>query len=137
MPSSSQIPRILLYASVVVIFLSMLFMGALPKLWEDSPWASEAVTAEMERMWVEDFGLPLWFRTVIGVLELVAAILVLIPAVRYWGSLLAGFIMLAAAVYNIRIGMPEFLAVNLIIMGATGVVQWYTQKHAERFWPFR
>ena len=89
--------RVKLYSSVVIVCLSMLVMGALPKLLPGN------LTGEvdMAAQWVELYKLPLWFMTVTGVLELGAGLLVLFPLTRILGGLLAAAIMVGAGLVNI------------------------------------
>ncbi len=119
------LPRILLYVSLVVVFLTMLVMGALPKLLP--PGIMSAPTdMDSRAMFPEVFGLPLWFATVTGVLELLAAVLVLLPRLRFWGGLLTGCIMAGAMVANASAQLWQFIPVNLVILAAAALVAWYS-----------
>lgn len=125
--------RIALYVGVVIVFLSMIAMGALPKLAPDLPLGPlGGDPVEMRNMWTDVYGYPLWFRWVTGVLELVAAVLILIPRVRFWGGLLTACIMIGAAITNVRAGLVDFLPVNVIIFVAAALVVWqsFRQWHA-------
>lgn len=125
--------RIALYVGVVIVFLSMIAMGALPKLVPDLPLGPlGGDPVEMRNMWTDEYGYPLWFRWVTGVLELVAAVLILIPRVRFWGGLLTACIMIGAAITNVRAGLVDFLPVNVIIFAAAALVVWqsFRQWHA-------
>ena len=122
--------RIVLYVGVVIVFLSMIVMGALPKLVPDLPLGGDPDA--MLDMWINVYGYPLWFRWVTGVLELAAAVLILIPRVRFWGGLLTACIMIGAAITNIMAGLVDFLPVNVIIFVAAALVVWqsFRQWHA-------
>lgn len=128
--------RIALYVGVVIVFLSMIVMGALPKLAPDLPLGGDPDA--MLDMWINVYGYPLWFRWVTGVLELVAAVLILIPSVRFWGGLLTACIMIGAAITNLRAGerlgddMVTFVLINAIIFVAAALVVWqsFRQWHA-------
>ncbi len=122
-----ELHRILLNVGIVVVFLSMLVMGALPKLMGTISGLLPAgmMSTDPRAMFPEVFGLPLWFATVTGVLELLAAILVLLPRIRPWGGLLTGCIMLGAMAFNLRAGEIRFVAINIIILAAAGLVVWY------------
>lgn len=125
--------RIALYVGVVIVFLSMIAMGALPKLAPDLPLGPlGGDPVEMRNMWTDVYGYPLWFRWVTGVLELVAAVLILIPSVRFWGGLLTACIMIGAAITNVMAGLVDFLPVNVIIFVAAALVVWqsFRQWHA-------
>ena len=57
-----------------------------------------------EGMWTNAFnrwGYPVWFRILIGVLELAGALLVIIPKLRHYGGLLLFIIMIGALITRI------------------------------------
>ncbi len=122
--------RIVLYVGVVIVFLSMVVMGALPKLVPNLPLGGDPDT--MRDTWTNVYGYPLWFRWVTGILELAAAVLILIPRVRFWGGLLTACIMIGAAITNVMAGLVNFLPVNVIIFVAAALVVWqsFRQWHA-------
>lgn len=123
--------RILVYTSVVVVFLTMIVMGALPKLLPDLQPAGNDPRA----MWLV-YGYPLWFMTVTGLLELAAGLLVLVPSTRFWGGLLAACIMIGAAITNLMAGLFTFIGINIVILVAAGLAVWASTR-AGRPWPFR
>lgn len=118
--------RVALYASVVIVCLSMLVMGALPKL---LPGVLPG-GPDMVGMWVNLYNLPLWFMTVTGVAELAAALLVLFKWTRILGGLLAAAIMLGAALVNIQAGEIGGLGVNAIVLAAALIVIWFHREQA-------
>ena len=119
-------PRVALYASVVIVCLSMLVMGALPKLLPGGlPGGPDSAA-----MWVDLYNLPLWFMTVTGVIELAAALLVLYKWTRILGGLLAAATMLGAALVNVRAGEFAALGVNAIILVAALLVIWIHRDQA-------
>lgn len=98
------------YSSIVIAFLVMLLMGALPKL--------GVLPVGAEAMWMQ-LRLPLWFMTVTAVIELLAALLLIYHRTRLLGGLLTACVMLGAAVANLRAGLPlQNLLVNLIVFVA-------------------
>ncbi len=119
--------RVKLYSSVVIVCLSMLVMGALPKLLPGN------LTGEvdMAAQWVELYKLPLWFMTVTGVLELGAGLLVLFPLTRILGGLLAAAIMVGAGLVNIMAREFTPLAVNIFILVAALIVIWSRKDQAK------
>ncbi len=110
--------RIRLYSSVVIVCLSMLIMGALPKLLPGALPGAE----DMASQWVELYRLPLWFMTVTGVIELGAGLLVLHVRTRLLGGLLAAAVMLGAAGVNILAREWWSLGVNAFILVAALIV---------------
>ncbi len=119
--------RVKLYSSVVIVCLSMLVMGALPKLLPGN------LTGEvdMAAQWVELYKLPLWFMTVTGVIELGAGLLVLFPLTRILGGLLAAAIMVGAGLVNIMAREFTPLAVNIFILVAALIVIWSRKDQAK------
>ena len=119
--------RVKLYSSVVIVCLSMLVMGALPKLLPGN------LTGEvdMAAQWVELYKLPLWFMTVTGGLELGAGLLVLFPLTRILGGLLAAAIMVGAGLVNIMAREFTPLAVNIFILVAALIVIWSRKDQAK------
>ncbi len=119
--------RVKLYSSVVIVCLSMLVMGALPKLLPGN------LTGEvdMAAQWVELYKLPLWFMTVTGVLELGTGLLVLFPLTRILGGLLAAAIMVGAGLVNIMAREFTPLAVNIFILVAALIVIWSRKDQAK------
>ncbi len=110
--------RIRLYSSVVIVCLSMLIMGALPKLLPGALPGAE----DMASQWVDLYRLPLWFMTVTGVIELGAGLLVLHVRTRLLGGLLAAAVMLGAAGVNVLAREWWSLGVNAFILVAALIV---------------
>ena len=119
--------RVKLYSSVVIVCLSMLVMGALPKLLPGNMTGE----VDMAAQWVELYKLPLWFMTVTGVLELGAGLLVLFPLTRILGGLLAAAIMVGAGLVNIMAREFTPLAVNIFILVAALIVIWSRKDQAK------
>lgn len=65
--------------------------------------ALQGAGAAFESMFA-DFGLPLWSVPVIGVLELLGAVLVLIPRTAMYGAVLIAAIMVGAASCHLLTG---------------------------------
>ncbi len=119
--------RVKLYSSVVIVCLSMLVMGALPKLLP----GNSTGEVDMAAQWVELYKLPLWFMTVTGVLEVGAGLLVLFPLTRILGGLLAAAIMVGAGLVNIMAREFTPLAVNIFILVAALIVIWSRKDQAK------
>lgn len=110
--------RVRLYSSIVIVCLSMLVMGALPKFVPGT--APGGV--DMAIQWVELYNLPLWFMPVTGAIELGAGLLVLHYRTRLLGGLLAAATMLGAALVNVLAGEFAALGVNVFILVAALIV---------------
>ena len=116
--------RVRLYSSIVIVCLSMLMMGALPKLGPEALLSLLPVPGgeDMATQWVELYNLPLWFMTVTGVIELGAGLLVLHFRTRLLGGLLAAATMLGAALVNVLAGEFAGLIINAFILVAALIV---------------
>ncbi len=110
--------RVRLYSSIVIVCLSMLVMGALPKFVPGTLPGG----VDMATQWVELYNLPLWFMPVTGVIELGAGLLVLHYRTRLLGGLLAAATMLGAALVNVLAGEFAALGVNVFILVAALIV---------------
>ena len=118
--------RILKSVTMLIVFLTMLVMGALPKL------LPSLVPGDMDSaaMFAE-FGYPLWFMYVTGGLELLAVLLVLLPITRWYSGLLTAAIMAGALFTVIRADMLSVTAVtNVVIMAAALYLAWHEWKYA-------
>ena len=118
--------RVLKYASMLIVFLTMLVMGALPKL------LPGAIPGDMDSaVMFAEFGYPEWFMYVTGGLELLAVLLVLLPITRWYSGLLTAAIMAGALFTLLRAGMlSETAVVNVVIMAAALYLAWHEWKHA-------
>ncbi len=125
--SSATWERVLKYASMLIVFLTMLVMGALPKLLPGVMPGDMGYAA----MFAES-GYPEWFMHVTGGLELLAVLLVLLPITRWYSGLLTAAIMAGALFTLLRAGMlSETAVVNVVvIMAAALYLAWHEWKHA-------
>ena len=118
--------RVLKYVSMLIVFLTMLVMGALPKL------LPGVMPGDMDSAAMfAAFGYPEWFMYVTGGLELLAVLLVLLPITRWYSGLLTAAIMAGALFTLVRVGMFSVSAVtNVVIMAAALYLAWHEWKHA-------
>jgi uncharacterized membrane protein YphA (DoxX/SURF4 family) len=124
--SAAAWERVLKYASMLIVFLTMLVMGALPKL------LPGAMPGDMDSaaMFAE-FGYPEWFMYATGALELLAVLLVLLPITRWYSGLLTAAIMVGALFTLIRTDMlSETVVVNVVILAAALYLARHEWKHA-------
>lgn len=118
--------RVLKYASMLIVFLTMVVMGVLPKLLP----AFAPGEADSAAMFAE-FGYPLWFMYVTGGLELLAVLLLLLPITRWYSGLLTAAIMAGALFTLVRAGMLSGFAItNVLIMAAALYLAWHEWKNA-------
>jgi uncharacterized membrane protein YphA (DoxX/SURF4 family) len=85
--------------------------------------ASKLAGAEMMVKQFEALGLGQWFRYLTGALEVVAAVLLLVPRWSGFGGLLLVPIMLGAAVAHLVV-FKNSPAVPLVFLGLAAVVAW-------------
>jgi putative oxidoreductase len=99
---------------VVAVLLALAFLGAGFTKLSSQPMMVTEFTA---------FGLPMWFMYVTGVIEVVSAVLVLIPRLSGIGAALLVCVMVGALVAHIShgqaamIGVPVVLLVLAIVLG--------------------
>jgi len=97
-PTPAESPRAMV-RSLVATALGVVFLGA-------------GISKQIARdFWIETFtgaGLPPWFLHVIGLVEMVAAVLVLIPVTRLLGAAIIGLVMIGAVCTHLVEG--QFLA---------------------------
>lgn len=118
--------HVLKYASMLIVFLTMLVMGALPKL------LPGVMPGDMDSaaMFAE-FGYPEWFMYVTGGLELLAVLLVMLPITRWYSGLLTAVIMAGALFTLLRVGMlADTAVVNVVILAAALYLAWHEWRHA-------
>jgi uncharacterized membrane protein YphA (DoxX/SURF4 family) len=70
------------------------------------------------------FGLPLWFMYLTGVLELIGAILVLIPRLASGGAGLLGCVMLGALAAHLSHGQAAMIGAPLVLLILAVAVGW-------------
>ena len=118
--------RVLKYVSMLIVFLTMLVMGALPKL------LPGVTPGDMDSaVMFANFGYPLWFMYVTGGLELLAVLLVLLPITRWYSGLLTAAIMAGALFTLLRTDeLSAFAVTNVVIMAAALYLAWHEWKHA-------
>jgi putative oxidoreductase len=63
------------------------------------------------------WGYPDWFRVVVGLLEVVCAILLLVPRTRRWAALVLTTLMLGAAGTHVLHGEAPRIVVNIMLAG--------------------
>ncbi len=64
----------------------------------------------------EEWGYPVWFRVLVGVLETVGAILLVIPKVRHYGGFILSIVMFGALITRIVYGTSLSDATYLLFM---------------------
>lgn len=77
---------------------------------------------EMHVVSFDNWGLPQWFRSIVGVLEVVGAVLVIIPTTREKGAIILIALMLGATLVHLKAGETSALAAPLIAIALAGFV---------------
>ena len=75
----------------------------------------------------EHLRLPQWFRIVTGVIEVAAAVLVIIPKTRFWGAALIVCTMIGATATHLRIG-ETWTALGPVVFGIMAFVLAWTHR---------
>ena len=61
------------------------------------------------------WGYPAWFRSTVGALEVLGALMLLVPGTRRWGALALAIVMAGAAVTHVAHGEAPRVIVNVVI----------------------
>ena len=102
-------------AWVLSVVLSLAFiLAALPKLLGTQAWVVKFAR----------WGYPNWFPFAIGSLELLGAILLLIPGVAKYGASLLGVVMLGAAYTHLANGEGLQVLRPVIVLLLLGITVW-------------
>lgn len=97
-------------------------IGTLLGLWFVLAGSQKFLSAGMFENMFEQLGLPLVLVPVVGVVEIVAAVLVLLPKTSLYGSSLIVIVMLGAAGSHLASGLgPPAAAIVALAMAATVV----------------
>lgn len=87
--------------------------------------ASKLAGAEMQ---VENFarwGLPDWTRPLVGVTEIAAGALLLVPRSRFYGAVMLVATMVGGALTHLLSGVdPQMIVMNIVLGGIAGVLAW-------------
>lgn len=81
------------------------------------------------QMWIDrfnDFGYPLWFMYLTGVIELAAVAALWFPRTRVWGAVVIIAMMLGAAASNLRVG--ELFIPNLLFAALALAILWFERR---------
>ncbi|MDA2909830.1 DoxX family protein [Nitrospiraceae bacterium AH_259_D15_M11_P09] len=70
------------------------------------------------------WGYPVWFLYVTGLVEVAGAVLLLIPAVRFYGAVLLACTMLGATFTHLRAGEMVAVPVPLVLLTFAGLIAW-------------
>lgn len=102
--------------AAVPLGLVMLAMGA-----------SKLLTPETARAEFVHWGYPAWFARVVGITELVGAMLVLWPGMRFFGAILLAGVLLGAVVTHLRVPEVGFLPLAVPLLALASLVAWRTR----------
>ncbi len=72
----------------------------------------------------EEWGYPAWFAYLTGILEVAGAVLVLIPATRFYGATLLAVVMVGAVFTHVRSAQFGMVAPAVILLVLASIVAW-------------
>lgn len=78
-----------------------------------------------------EFGWPIWFAYVVAVVEIVAALLLVISRTRIIGALLLAGVMVGATLTNLVNGHPDYIWVNALLLAAISLLAWQQSSRAK------
>jgi len=85
-----------------------------------------------QEMHVENYirwGYPNWFMYINGTIEVLGAILIVIPATRFYGALLLVATMLGAIFTHIQSNEPAMLPLPIVLLLLSGFVAWMNRPN--------
>lgn len=85
---------------------------------------SKLMGAEMHVQNFQIWGYPGWFMYVTGTVEVLGAILVIIPKTRFYGAALLVATMIGAIITHIQAGQIPIIPVPLVLLLLAGFVAW-------------
>lgn len=80
----------------------------------------------------QTWGYPLWSMYLVGVIEVVLAFGLLMPAIRFWAAGLLAVEMLGAIFTHLQAGQVGFAIVPFLLMLANGLVAWIDRPYRVR-----
>ncbi len=86
--------------------------------------ASKLASAEMHVQSFARWGYPIWFMYVTGLVEVVAAILLVVPATRFYGAALLVCTMFGALVTHVNAGETAQIGAPLFLLVLAALVAW-------------
>jgi putative oxidoreductase len=112
--SSSALARVVVVWILSILTAVLLVAAGLPKILGQGGW-----TARFDR-----WGYPARFVVVIGVVEVVAALMLLIPRVAALGAAILAVVMLGAAGTHLVHGETPRIAVTLVLFAVFVAIAW-------------
>lgn len=87
---------------------------------------------EMAVQMFDQFGYPAWFMYLTGALEVIGAVLVVIPGARFLGGVILALVALGATSTHLRMGELVEAILPAVLMVAAGYVAWITSQPMAR-----
>ena len=100
------------YFLMALLTLGVGVAGGLFKIVNNATWTERFI----------NFGYPLWFMYLIGIVEIVAAVALWIPKTRALGSLAIVMVMIGALITNLLAGEPIIADIFFLLMAL--IVAW-------------
>ena len=118
--------RGLYFVGVGLLFVVMLLPGALLKLLPPG-----ILPVDVRAAFTGLLLLPLWMVTFTGIVEGLAAILLLLPRLRFWGAALIVGVMVGAIFFQLRVALFQWtLIVDVSLLTISALVAWFSRPDA-------
>ena len=118
--------RGLYFVGVGLLFVVMLLPGALLKLLPPG-----ILPVDVRAAFTGLLLLPLWMVTFTGIVEGLAAILLLLPRLRFWGAALIVGVMVGAIFFQLRVALFQWtLIVDASLLVISALVAWFSRPDA-------
>lgn len=125
--ASAKTRSIALWTLSIVLALAFLASGA-SKL-ADAEAASGLAYHDQFVAW----GYPAWARFIVGTAEVLGALALLMPRVRFFGAAGLTLLMLGAAVTHLRVAEYTYAPIPLVLAILTATVAWITRPERSFF----
>ena len=109
-------------AWILAVFLAIIFLNA---------GGSKLLGVSAMVHEFDQIGMGQWFRYFTGVLEVGAAIGVLVPKFRFWAALQIAAIMVVATAINIVLHMLPFARLTVMLMAIALALAWLRRPHKD------
>ena len=118
--------RGLYFAGVGILFVVMLLPGALLKLLPPG-----ILPVDVRAAFTGLLQLPLWMVTFTGLVEGLAAVLLLIPRLRFWGAALVVGVMVGAVFFQLRVALFQWtLVIDASLLIVSALMAWLSRPDA-------
>ena len=113
-------------SSATAVWLLTVLLGAMFAFQGASKFFTDSVWTKAFAHW----GYPVWFRVLIGVIEISAAILILVPQLAAYGATMVIAIMIGGIATNLRAGTPGQVVAEVVWIVMASIILVIRRRNA-------